>query len=207
MKGSRKGAAPLAFSTWLAIANADWQPNYADLSGPVRKAVIDALLAEQRGLCVYCGRKLSLKQPGKTFHIEHFRPQALFPYHQVTYYNLFLSCGQKDKNGLPMPTCGNEKASWFDASLLIYPAYPSCTDRFRFFLTGAIEPADPSDDAAKETIRRLRLDHPELTKDREDTLRLIDEGEITHVDFWDQSTSTAESYAHVAFKRAGQTLP
>lgn len=207
MKGARKGTLPPAFSTWLTTTSSDWQPSYSELRGAVRSSVISALFLEQRGLCVYCGRKLSLKSPGKTFHIEHFRPQGTFSYHQITYYNLFLSCGQKDKDGLPAPTCGNKKDSWFDPILNIYPAYPSCTNRFRFLLNGGVEPDNPSDTAAEEAIRRLALDHPELKKDREDTLMLIDLEELTYLDFWNSVTGTAESYAHVVFQREGQILP
>lgn len=207
MKGSRKGILPSDFITWLNMANAAWQPSYSDLRGSVRNSVINALYVEQRSLCVYCGRKLDLAKPGKTFHIEHFRPQKKFSYHQITYHNLFLSCGQKDADGLPAPTCGNEKGNWFDPDLNVYPAYPSCTNRFRFLLNGGIEPADPSDLAAAEAIRHLRLDHPELTKDRENTFLLIDQGVLTYSDYWDTVTGTAESYAHVVFQREGKVLP
>jgi uncharacterized protein (TIGR02646 family) len=207
MKGSRKGILPPAFTAWLATTSDDWQPSYSELRGSVRNAVIDALFAEQRGLCVYCGRKLCLTKPGKTFHIEHFRPQSMFPYHQITYHNLFLSCGQEDVNGLPAPTCGNEKGSWFDPALNIYPSYPSCTKRFRFLLNGGIEPADPTDIAAAEAIRWLRLDHPELNKDRENTFLLIDQGVLTYLDYWDTVTGTAESYAHAVYQRESKILP
>ncbi|MCZ3375803.1 retron system putative HNH endonuclease [Rhizobium sp. AG207R] len=207
MKGSRKLEPPLELVNWLAQANEDWQPAYPFDSPAVRDAVRNALYQDQRGVCVYCGRKLSLSRPGKTYHIEHFRPQTTYPTRAVAYENLFLSCGQEDGNGGRAPTCGSVKGDWFDELANIYPAYSECTARFRFTLNGEAVPATDGDMAATEMIEHLKLNHPELRKDREDVLRLMDEGTLSPLDYWNADDQIAESYAHVAFQHLGQTIP
>lgn len=207
MKGSRKGVPPQGYTDWLAEENDDWFPTYGALSREIKVQLRDSLAREQRGLCVYCGRKLNLGAPGKTYHIEHFRPQHSYPTEAVKYCNLFLSCGQKDKAGLPAPTCGNLKDRWFDENSHIIPNYPECTERFNFLISGKIEPATALDTAAVEMIKRLGLDHPELEKDRETVLFLIDDGQLDLNDFWDSMSGSAESYAHVAYQHFGIRMP
>ena len=207
MKGSRKSGGPLELTSWLETETEEWTPTYKGIPGEIKEALRRVMIEEQRGLCVYCGRRLSLDRPGKSYHIEHFRPQHDYPDQQVTYANLFLSCGQEDENGLPAPTCGSAKAGWFDEQRHIYPAYSICTARFRFFLNGGIVAAATGDEAAVEMIARLKLDHPELKKDREDVLFQIDAGEVDVDDFWEPSTGLASSYAHVAFQYEGREIP
>ncbi|WP_168879725.1 retron system putative HNH endonuclease [Rhizobium sp. P28RR-XV] len=207
MKGSRKGVAPIELTEWLALESDDWKPSY-DFDRPaVKVAVRDSLFIDQRGLCVYCGRKLDRSLPGKTYHIEHFRPRSRYPERQVAYENLFLSCGNEDSGGKPAPTCGNVKGNWFDEDCHVYPDYSACTERFRFRLNGAIEPAEEGDKAAEAMIDKLALNHPELQKDRADILALLDIEELDISDFWRQTENTGESYAHVAFQHLGAILP
>lgn len=207
MKGSRKDDAPVELSNWLNMETDEWKPEYTGMPREVKQSIQNSMYKDQRGLCVYCGRRLNLDKPGKSFHIEHFRPQHDYPEQDVCYENLFLSCGQEDPNGLPAPTCGTVKGGWFAEDKHVYPAYSDCTDRFRFLLTGDIVPAQDDDDAAKEMISRLKLDHPELKKERETVLFLIDGGEVTVNDYWDAATGTAEGYAHVAYQYQNGKIP
>ena len=207
MKGSRKGHVPSELASWLETATAEWQPTYRGIPREIKDTVKGVMIEEQRGLCVYCGRRLSLDKPGKSYHIEHFRPQHDYPDEQLTYSNLFLSCGQEGENGLPAPTCGSAKGGWFNEQKHIYPAYSTCTERFRFLLNGSIVAAADGDCAAEEMITRLKLDHPELKKDREDVLFQIDAGEVDVDDYWEPSTGLAASYAHVAFQHEGRQIP
>ncbi|MCO7737481.1 TIGR02646 family protein [Brucella intermedia] len=206
MKGSRKKGAPSELIDWLAGESEDWRPAYGDLDRVVRGALVRDLFNEQRGLCVYCGRRLDLSYPGHTFHIEHFRPRATYPALQVEYGNLFLSCGQRDANGDPSPTCGNVKADWFDESSHIEPIYSDCTSRFLFRLTGVVDPSVPGDSAAELMIDVLQLNHPELRKDRERILGYLDGEELELADFV-REDGTANGYAHVAFQHCRQKIP
>ncbi|WP_165215470.1 retron system putative HNH endonuclease [Affinirhizobium pseudoryzae] len=209
MKGSRKTEVPSEFMNWLGLSDGteNWKPTYEGMPGALKDVIRAAMFKEQRGLCVYCGRKLNLSRPGRSYHIEHFRPQHVYTKQDVDYSNLFLSCGQEDEKGLPAPTCGTVKAGWFDEDKHIYPEYPNCTSRFRFLLNGNIVAARKSDIAAEEMIARLGLDHPELKKDREDILFDIDAGSVTTDEYWDGATKTAESYAHMVFQYAGREMP
>lgn len=206
MKGARKGAPPAGYVEWLGAASDDWQPSYP-FPRDVKTSIVETLRREQRGLCVYCGCRLDMRRQGKTFHIEHFRPQHAYPAEAVAHLNLFLSCGQEDAGGKLSETCGTKKDQWFDEVLAIEPQYVACTARFRFKLNGSVEPLDPTDNAAKEWIARLNLNHPELAKERETLLATIDEEKLELVDLWDESSSLAEGFAHVAYQYFGEVLP
>lgn len=206
MKGSRKSNAPTQFLEWLADESEDWKPKYRDLAGDLKNAVRERLYAEQRGLCVYCGRRLDLKSPGKSYHIEHFRPRETYPALQLDHTNLYLSCGQEDANGNPAPTCGNVKGNWFDETNHVFPEYDVCTRRFRFSLNGTIDVADEADSAATTMIKVLNLNHPELVKDRETVLYIIDSEELTY-DKYVKDDGTAEGYAHVVYQHVNKVLP
>lgn len=207
MRGSHAKARPQAFEEWLALENADWSPSYEALSGDVKQAAVDALGQAQRGLCVYCGRRLDMRQPGKSFHVEHFRPQSRYPERSVDFANLFLSCGQETREGNVSETCGTAKGDDFDENRHIEPDYPACTERFRFLLSGEIAPQTDGDKAAEAMIALLNLNHRELKKDREDLLDRIDGGSLDLQDFIDAAGGCAESHAHMACRHLGAVIP
>lgn len=210
MKGARKQQSPRELVDWLALETDNWKPSYPFDDPAVRVAVVSSLFYEQRGLCVYCGRQLDMADPGKSFHIEHFRPQGgpnKRPDLAVLHSNLFLSCGQEDPNGKKSPTCGTRKGDWFDEREHVEPAYNDCTLRFRFLLSGGIKAEISGDAAAENMIAKLGLDHPELEKERKTTLELIDVGDLEVSDFWNATEGTAESFAHVVYQISGSTIP
>ena len=206
MRGSHPKAAPELFMDWLAKKSRAWQPTYSNLQSPEKDTVVDALWDAQRGLCVYCGRKLSRDRP-ETYHIEHFRPQSAYPELGTSFANLFLSCGQGRAAEPLHNLCGAAKANWFDEERHVEPDYPCCTDRFRFGLTGEIMPARQGDEAAQEMIDRLNLNHPELELDREDILWEIDAGKRRVSDFIPSSGRGVSSYAHRVGQRYGRVIP
>ena len=163
-------------------------------------------------MCVYCGRQLDFTRPGNSFHIEHFRPQQGpngRPDLQLDYNNLFLSCGQQDnhKHKHRSQICGTKKDDWFDESRYVAPAYPACTKRFKFRLSGPVEPKSTNDIAAGKMIERLGLNHPELIVDRRDTLVTLDNGEGDADDFYDEKHRLADNFAHVAFQHMNREIP
>lgn len=210
MRGSHEKCEPQVFSDWLALENPDWHPTYPSLDNEVRQSIVLALNAAQRGLCVYCGRKLDLAAPGKSFHIEHFRPRSAYPNLDVSYANLYLSCGQENAQGNRSETCGTAKDGWFDESLHVEPDYPACTDRFRFSLTGEIAPLSDTDIAAQTMIDKLNLNHPELKRERgeiQDAMDGTEDEALGYTDFIDPVHGTVESYAHMACQRLGRLIP
>jgi uncharacterized protein (TIGR02646 family) len=204
MKGARKICAPTEYLEWINHESEDWKPTYPFNDASVRSAVVHSLHHAQRGLCVYCGRKLDMSSPGKTFHIEHFRPQASYKGLEANYDNLYISCGQEALNGDRSQTCGTHKANWFDEATHVQPVYPNCMNLFTFTLNGRI---DSLNAAASKMVEVLNLNHAELVKDREEFLLSIDLGELDESDFWDADSALAESYAHMAFKHCGKLLP
>ena len=209
MRGSHAKTAPQALSDWLAKETADWTPSYS-FPADVREPVVKALAAAQRGLCVYCGRKLDRSSPGRSYHIEHFRPQGLYPDLATSLANLFLSCGQEDATGNRSRICGTAKDGWFDECLVVEPDYPACTDRFRFSLTGDVVAEDEEDVAAEKMIQVLNLNHAELRRERKEILYHLDglgDDELGLADFVDMEHERVESYAHMVCQRLGCQIP
>lgn len=205
MRGSHEKRTPPELVGWLALKSPDWQPSYP-FPNDIRRSVVDALREAQRGLCVYCGRRLHPDLP-RRFHIEHFRPRSTYRDLAVDLANLFLSCGPEAEAGKPSETCGNSKGDWFDETTCIEPDYPACTNRFRFLLTGEISAALDGDVAAESMIDLLNLNHRELRKDREDILDRIDDESLDLTDFFDPLSGVAQSYAHVVCERLGTVIP
>ena len=124
--------------------------------------------------------------------------------------NLFLSCGQETDTGDRARTCGTAKNNWFDEKNVIEPAYPECTNRFRFLLSGTIAPDAQGDVKADAMIGALHLNHPELVRDRKEILFHLDDpgGEgIDLGDFVDTESGMAESYAHMVCRVLGEVIP
>lgn len=161
MKHIMKNDEPQVFIEWKALANEDWQPTYSVLSGNIKRAVKEALMAEQGHICCYCEQRLA----DDDSHIEHFRPQHNPAVDPLDYCNLLCSCQKQIKKGEPRH-CGNLKDDWFDPDLLVSPFDPSCEERFVFEGDGVIKPAADQDMAASKTINKLGLDIPKLNSFR-----------------------------------------
>lgn len=173
MRGSVKGKEPEALLAWKAGQQAACiEPQYADLSRDAQQATRQALFVEQTGQCVYCGRGIDLERRNR-HHIEHFRPRARYPHRELTYRNLFLSCGPQQGNGGIQPTCGNEKKAWFDENCHIDPApEEACQRRFAFASGGGVQ-GDGSPEADK-MIMVLNLNHRELIAERSALIEELD---------------------------------
>ncbi len=176
MRGSAKGEEPEVLRAWKAgQRGACLEPRYGDLSRDAREATRRALFFEQTGQCVYCGRGIDLKLRNR-HHIEHFRPRGRYPQCELTYGNLFLSCGPQQAHGGDQPTCGNEKDDWFDENCHIEPApEEACQGHFAFASGGWIQ-GDGSPEAEKMVVV-LNLNHRELIAERSDLIELLD-GEL-----------------------------
>lgn len=205
MRGSAKGEEPEVLRAWKADQRgACIEPRYRDLSRDALEATRQALFVEQTGQCVYCGRGIKLEQHNER-HIEHFRPRARYPQRELTYRNLFLSCGPQQAHGGDQPTCGNKKNAWFDENCHVEPApEEACQRRFAFTSGGWIQ-GDGSPEAEK-MVAVLNLNHRELIADRSVLIEHLD-GELnegvsycelitTYLDV--SSNGARESYANVA---------
>jgi len=157
MKWIQKQQEPAAFSEWKALANEHWQPRYADLREPQKRAVKQALIQEQKGLCCYCERRLT----DRDSHIEHFRPQSDPMVDPLDFANMLCSCQNQLQPGEPRH-CGNAKGDWFDETVLLSPLESHCEDAFAYNADGHIQARLSGGRAAEATLSRLALNIPKL---------------------------------------------
>ena len=156
------------------------RPNWKRLGSGQKRQLKDALIKEQGAVCCYCGKRIG---PDDS-HIEHYRPRTSFPKLQFEYDNLLCSCQSELQKTEPR-ICGNAKGSWFDEVLTISPLDQMCESRFEFLEDGSIREAESDDEGAKQTIRHLALDNPQLDELRKssiaailDTVDISDDGRI-----------------------------
>lgn len=161
MKYITKGSEPIEFTNWKQLENEDWKPSYDKLQGNEKKAVLNALMNEQGGICCYCEREWI----NTDYHIEHLRPQHLSSVDPLDFSNMICSCQKNLQKGEPLH-CGNSKGEWFDDELFITPLHINCDKRFKFTFDGYIDALNEDDLAAIETIKRLNLFIPKLNEMR-----------------------------------------
>src|SRR5258708_1265852 len=165
MKHVVKGLPPDSFEQWQITGDADWKPSFEDLQNPQKRQVHESLVHEQRSVCCYCGRRISLPDS----HIEHFRPQGEWPDLDLDYENMHASCVRETPPGLPLH-CGHAKGGQFDEPLHISPLDPQWEQRFEYKLDGGIIASAPSDLPAAYMILLLKLDIPLLRSYRQQVL-------------------------------------
>lgn len=165
MRYVAKNKEPDSFTAWKDLANEDWKPTYQDLKNPEKNELHKSLLSEQGGTCCYCGRKVD---PADS-HIEHFVPQASSPALALEYENPLASCIRERSPNLPLH-CGHAKDEDLDQARYISPLDPSCEQRFRYALDGAVLTSDPDDEKADYMINLLQLGIPSLRNRRQAVL-------------------------------------
>ena len=207
MRGSAKGEEPEALLAWKAgQRGACIEPRYDDLSKEAREATRNGLFVEQTGQCVYCGRGIDLELLNG-HHLEHFRPRARYPHCELTYRNLFLSCGPRRAHGGDQPTCGNEKKAWFDENCHIDPAPEEACQRHFSFTSGGWIKGRGSVEAEK-MIAVLNLNHRELIAERSTLIEHLDvelnegisHGELIAAFLEVSAIGARSSFAHVAIR-------
>jgi uncharacterized protein (TIGR02646 family) len=168
MKQLIKGTEPASFTHWKNTANAEWTPTYATLQNPLKRDLHDSLLTEQNFSCCYCSREVGLADS----HIEHFRPQSLYPPLALDYQNLHASCIRETTPDTPLH-CGHLKDNWFDEALYISPMEDGCELRFRYLFSGEIQTSKHEDLAATKMIAVLALDIAYLNNRRNQVIQRV----------------------------------
>lgn len=164
MRKIEKGDEPKALTEWRCKFASDVNFGYQLLPGTVRDEVKEALMREQGWLCAYSGQPIDMT----TSHVEHMFPQDHCSKEEIVAYQNMVACFP----GPNSPSCGygaTVKANWPSAEerpLFVSPLSEDCESRFKFSAQGKISPSQPSDEAASETIRRLKLDAKVLEKNR-----------------------------------------
>jgi uncharacterized protein (TIGR02646 family) len=161
---------PAALVAFKAKGNEDWQATYDNLRGSDKQAVHVSLVAEQGFVCCYCGARIGIEDS----HIEHFRPQSLYPDLQLDYYNLLASCLRQPAAGDPRH-CGVSKDDWYDEKLMVSPMIADCGEFFRYKENGEIFASrDPMRvPAVTETIDKLNLNAYNLAESRKRAISAI----------------------------------
>lgn len=166
MRRIRKQPEPTSLIQFKAKANADWLPEWSNLSTDVKHELHAALMAEQGFICCYCEMRIEVGSS----HPEHIHPRSRNPVEkQLDYENLLASCGResaerRDRSQPVVPRhCGIRKADWYDQSKFVSPLDDDCEECFRYAADGQIVLSTVRPIAAKQTIQRLALDIDKLT--------------------------------------------
>lgn len=164
--------------TWTALSSQKKTKIQEALASMQRSADSDGLLIVR---CAYCEVKIAVPNPPdgtetdyETSHIEHFRTRNDRPDLTFDWSNLFLSC-------TAMHLCGKYKDHGHDFPYapndLIKPDVDDPQQYLRYSNTGEVLPRQGIDPdmhhRAIETIRVLRLNHPNLVQRREEVLSIV----------------------------------
>ena len=154
MRTIRKGENP---EFWSRFLKKNPGITYTDLmktveGHQVKDSLRKYLMAEQKGLCCYCCRSLTMDRT----HIEHLKPRSFYPEKSMDYHNMTLSCNSRR-------TCDIQKQNWYDETLFVSPVAADCEIHFGFYEDGRIY---GNDEAAEETILRLNLNDNALVQAR-----------------------------------------
>ena len=176
MKHIIKSPQPPDLETWIDAENDTnvRKLHYDYIDGALKRCIADALRAEQGYICCYCEREIS----DSDSHVEHIKPQSKFPLESCNYANMLCSCGREGTKGMPLH-CGKSKDDWFDGSLFVSPLDAGCESRFMFTVDGQILPANSSDEAAKETIKKCKLNLDNLKVRRKALIYSFIDDELT----------------------------
>ncbi len=159
---------PASFTQWRSGSQMDINYDYSLIPSDLLGEIKDSLIAEQRRLCAYTGIGINAEHS----HIEHLLPQKHCQRGQedVSYTNM-VACypGTKDKY---VPFGALVKANWpsrAEQHLFVSPRSAGCEVRFLFSERGRITVAQ-DDEAARETVKRLGLDHTRLEAMRREAI-------------------------------------
>jgi uncharacterized protein (TIGR02646 family) len=165
MRRIYKSSEPAALLAWKVGKN--WQgnpPKWTDFDAETSKAVKAQASQDQSQLCCYCTGGIG----NGASHIEHFRPQSVYPKRRYAWSNLLVSCESTwivENPAKRQRHCGHEKDNWFDNTLTIDPQ-TNVGPLFRYRLDGHIFPAKdlPAQryTAVSTTIEKLNLNAPAL---------------------------------------------
>lgn len=188
------GGEPTTLSAWAAVGD-DGKPRteWSELQNPMKRALTERLLADQGGLCGYCGfrvapgTKPSIDAPEpEGCHIDHILPRAHNEHLTFDFGNMLVSCNgytsfpesERDQHGTH---CGDRKGNWPKPDQLdefVSPLAADCEAAFRF-VDGEIGPAlglpPAREAAAARTIDNLALNHPRLTESRAVAIRELED--------------------------------
>lgn len=141
-----KGQEPAELSAWKKTNPFG---RYQDLQGEQRKAIRQATIHEQYGLCAYCCKLINEANSNN----EHLASQRLAPNKSLDFANIVASCTTPKR-------CNQARGA---KELPLTPLMPECETELRFSLSGKVT---GSTDRATETIKVLALDSRATREER-----------------------------------------
>lgn len=163
MKYVAKGGEPRELSDWIRKNKALDLHHDFNGGGFPRESVKSALLRKQGWLCGYTMLALAGES---NCHVEHVRPQAIYPKLATDFDNMLvcipanggdMSCGY----GAPLKSGKDVNETNF-----VSPFHKTCESRFRFLKSGVIASRNSTDQAAAKTIDLLNLNQTDLKEMR-----------------------------------------
>jgi len=140
--------------------------NISSIRARLREGI---LLKEQKGLCVYCEKKISSN--ANVSNIDHFETRDLLPEKTLDYQNLFVSCNVKDRCSSFKDSKKSPLKTKDDYCNIVNPVNENPNNFFDYLFSGEIIPLN---DKAKFTIALFNLNHQSLYDERKllaDTLK------------------------------------
>lgn len=188
MRQIKKESEPAFFSIWKEDFRTAQgrEPEYDDLVKTREYFRLkESLLKEQGYICCYCEKQIGQRN----CNIEHYMPRhpdsreltpkecALCREAQLTYTNLFVSCGGDE--AYSRDHCNHKKDNWFSFQDCISLLDPRISQVLGYKLDGSIFVADPG---AREMINHLNLSSYVLEEQRKAALDTVLEVEFEDED-------------------------
>jgi uncharacterized protein (TIGR02646 family) len=170
MRRIKKRIEPRHLTEFQKANERDPNFGYDLIDSALRSEICKSLVAEQRGLCAYTGLRIDVT----SCHIEHLKAQDRCTKKEAVSYKNMVGCYPQPNFGSDLPYGAHKKGSWPSEgqdNLFISPLSPGCEQRFSFNFRGEITAANAGDDAAKETIKHLGLDHAVLDEYRQSAIK------------------------------------
>lgn len=163
MRKITKGDEPVALTQWK---RAHPKGRYSDLTHEPSRAIRQACIEEQHGLCAYCCHEITVDSA----HNEHVEAQRVAPKRTLDFLNIVASCNRPKQ-------CG--KAHEHQV-LPLTALMDECETELKFYISGRVEGLTPR---ATTAIQVLNLgDHHENNRALINTRKVLLDALIYGVD-------------------------
>lgn len=166
MRWIRKQTEPRSLLQWR-LANRNC-PNFDYDNLPCKPEILRSLLEEQGWLCAYTGLQIDENHS----HIEHLKAQAHCQAGEDVDYTNIVACYPAPNTG-EAPFGAHQKRDWpapGNQHLFVSPLDPGCEAKFNFNYRGEVLPRNENE-AARQTIKKLKLNHSELEAKRRSAIK------------------------------------
>lgn len=158
MKYIKKGIEPASLTEFRAAGG----KHFDDYRGKVELS--RKLMEEQGFICCYCMQRIK----PETVHIEHWKPQSLFPEFQLNYKNLLAVCDGNEGQPKHLQHCDRRKGN---TGITVNPMEPQCESFVKFGTNGEVYSDDET--VSRELTGVLNLNNQALVINRKNVLDFV----------------------------------